>query len=365
MHEANVTHTANTNPNPTENTMEIADLRVIARHPLLDVLVQVLWPDEDPESQWDADTMEDVGGHLDDYNRANDYANMDKVRCAIGKYFCPSISGLSYEAVDAIPMNFDFGSNYDYDEGCSTAEEGRWYIESHPDIDSQLEELDDEVDVPSSEEGRSSVLYANKPENDGSLTLTCSVDTGGYGVQASLAVVQSIIADLDALGIAHTVTTDDEPDDVSVDIGRNDTGWAGLMELFEIDTAVFQEDDNEDKFEQWAPMMNVAYPLPSGDRSAGEDWHRVMNNCTIVNIDGATHLALTGGGMDFTWEIVETYLRCGYWPPAHFAGRLPRMAGRGTDERDRMIIAACRITLQHRAEGALNQLEYLDKLISE
>jgi len=70
-------------------------------------------------------------------------------------------------------------------------------------------------------------------------------------------------------------------------------------------------------------------------------------------------LALTGGGMDFSWEVCEAYIRLGHLPPTHFA-RLPDMANRGNSERDRKIIAACKMSFRgqrDRAEQGLRDLE--------
>jgi hypothetical protein len=96
------------------------------------------------------------------------------------------------------------------------------------------------------------------------------------------------------------------------------------------------------------PMMNYFYPLPNEARYGGAldkyDAQAIINlPLCIVNLveEGETGLALTGGGMDLSWEICEAYIRLGYLPPLHFC-ELPRMAGRGTSARDRTIIRACK-----------------------
>jgi hypothetical protein len=95
------------------------------------------------------------------------------------------------------------------------------------------------------------------------------------------------------------------------------------------------------------PMMNYWYKV---------DLHTVSNDpdeaarliadlpLCVVQIDGEYGLALTGGGMDLSWEICEAYTRLGQLPPSHFCG-LPRMAGRGESARDRYILSACRASL--------------------
>lgn len=95
-------------------------------------------------------------------------------------------------------------------------------------------------------------------------------------------------------------------------------------------------DEHED---DWLPMMNYIYPLPD-HFEVPEDIRDRLCCCTVVEINDQHYLALTGGGMDLSWEIVETYIRLGLLPPVHFC-ELPAMTGRGTNENDRTIIDAC------------------------
>jgi hypothetical protein len=94
------------------------------------------------------------------------------------------------------------------------------------------------------------------------------------------------------------------------------------------------------------PMMNYYYPLPGFSDDPREASARLVDlPLCLVRIGGPTEedvwaLALTGGGMDLRWEICEAFMRLGYLPPAHFAD-LPKMSGRGTSRRDRVIIRAC------------------------
>ena len=64
----------------------------------------------------------------------------------------------------------------------------------------------------------------------------------------------------------------------------------------------------------------------------------------VVRVNDAWGLALTGGGMDLSWEIAAAYVALGYLPPTHF--RLPAMCGRGSSARDRFIISAYRRSCQ-------------------
>lgn len=89
----------------------------------------------------------------------------------------------------------------------------------------------------------------------------------------------------------------------------------------------------------WSPTMNIIYPLPD-NFEVPEDWRERLDNMTIVQVDGQSYLALTGDGMDMSWEICATYINLGYYPPAELA-ELPAMAGRGEDEKDKVILACC------------------------
>jgi len=106
------------------------------------------------------------------------------------------------------------------------------------------------------------------------------------------------------------------------------------------------------------PMMNYAYdlnglaPYSHGSRSPSEAAALLagLPLCIVQAefLSGDWHLALTGGGMDLSWEIAQSYIRLGFLPPTEFAD-LPRMAGRGESEKDRKIIEACKRSF--RAEG--------------
>lgn len=100
----------------------------------------------------------------------------------------------------------------------------------------------------------------------------------------------------------------------------------------------------ERKTERFVPIYNFLYPL--GDRfMVPRDFRCRLNNTTIVATNDAHFLALTGCGQDYSWEICESYVNLGYFPPAHFS-RLPGMAGRGSSARDRRIALACATSLE-------------------
>lgn len=91
------------------------------------------------------------------------------------------------------------------------------------------------------------------------------------------------------------------------------------------------------------PMMSYHYPLPYVGQSAAA-LALALAGLPLLLVywdDADTYsLALTGGGMDLSWEICEAFVRLGFLPPVRFAD-LPGMAGRGLSERDGAILAAC------------------------
>lgn len=104
------------------------------------------------------------------------------------------------------------------------------------------------------------------------------------------------------------------------------------------------------------PMMNYYYELP---HFAGNDMlpsggdielaAKALENhplCLVEFDDGTVALALTGGGMDLTWEICGAFIALGYSPPLHFCD-LPRMAGKAHDPRWRPVVAACMETVKN------------------
>ena len=114
----------------------------------------------------------------------------------------------------------------------------------------------------------------------------------------------------------------------------------------------YDEDDTED---DWWPAMNYLYPLPD-NFELPDNWRDALVSTTVIIYEGKPHLALTGGGMDMSWAICETYIRLGYLPPTHFAS-LPRMAGRGDSDKDHLILAACRRSLELQANWARAEVE--------
>lgn len=89
------------------------------------------------------------------------------------------------------------------------------------------------------------------------------------------------------------------------------------------------------------PMMNYHYPLPDLDRVGGpnEAASRIAHlPLCVVEFPGSYSLALTGGGMDLSWEICEAFVRLGFCPPFRFASDPPKLAGHTPKPE---VLAAC------------------------
>lgn len=268
---------------------------------------------------------------------------------------------LSYDALDETAREYDFSENWNPDAGWR--DERGWKVADHPDVESQADDLET-VEVPTAlaDDHRITVELdgGNNRGSEFTVSLPDFDEESDTTEDELLKAVRTVLAEFN-LEEADTAELGD-----SINVGVDDDGFGELCELVEIDSAMFEEDDPEDNEEQWHPMMNYLYPIPQGIRGDNSDtWHRVMCNMTVVEADGETALALTGGGMNMTWYICETYLRCGYLPPATFASRLPRMSGSGESEKDRMIMAACKLTLEAKRDRAISALEDLERHMTE
>lgn len=111
------------------------------------------------------------------------------------------------------------------------------------------------------------------------------------------------------------------------------------------------------------PMMNYYYPMPKFNQDHSTIWEAVkllvdLPLC-IVNFseDDSVALALTGGGMDFSWEICEAFMLLGQLPPLHF--RLPQMSDRGESAKDKWIISGCRGSIKVAKCRLVQNEEYL------
>lgn len=114
------------------------------------------------------------------------------------------------------------------------------------------------------------------------------------------------------------------------------------------------------------PMMNYFYPLGyevSDDEARRIAWRIRRLPLCMVRIGDVWGMALTGGGMNLSWEICEAFMRVGLLPPVHFTPAA--MCGRGASARDRWIVRgyrrSCRVLagwVKRRAAEARDALAF-------
>lgn len=93
-------------------------------------------------------------------------------------------------------------------------------------------------------------------------------------------------------------------------------------------------------YDEAHPMMNYFYPCRLDDLEEAAEAIAHLPLCVVEWADGETGFALTGGGMDLTWEIADAYISCGYLPPFQYTS-LPDMSGKEREPRTQLILAAC------------------------
>jgi hypothetical protein len=101
--------------------------------------------------------------------------------------------------------------------------------------------------------------------------------------------------------------------------------------------------ETADNQEMFSPMMDYAYPLPGLQMEPDEAQAKLIGEgpVCVVMVDDEPHLALTGGGMDLSWDICWAYMVLGYLPPVHFCGTLPDYGdGEICTDRFKLIVQA-------------------------
>jgi hypothetical protein len=116
--------------------------------------------------------------------------------------------------------------------------------------------------------------------------------------------------------------------------------------------------------EMCQPMMNYYYPAPKLVGDLGKQNSRLQHlPVCLVRVDGDPALALTGGGMDLTWQICEAYMRLGFLPPFHFARDLPLMAGMSmANPVTAWVWAGCKRTCEIMSNWAKRSVERLGEV---
>jgi len=111
------------------------------------------------------------------------------------------------------------------------------------------------------------------------------------------------------------------------------------------------------------PMMNSLWGFCGDGPDFNEENAAKIKHLPLclVQFKDATYLALTGGGMDLSWEIAEAYICLGYRPPAKL--RLPSMAGDRLDAKHRTIIAAMRESYKIAKDWVVSNERDLDNTV--
>ena len=122
-------------------------------------------------------------------------------------------------------------------------------------------------------------------------------------------------------------------------------------------------DIDESECEEWlsgeGPAMNYAYPLGHITHSA-DDAKDLPGSLCLVEMDDKWFLALTGGGMDLSWDICRAYIALGYLPPVHF--ELPEFAGDVWNEDKALIVTAMKRSLDLAQRWNENRAERLNEV---
>jgi len=138
----------------------------------------------------------------------------------------------------------------------------------------------------------------------------------------------------------------------------------------------FERTEEEEEGERFNPMMNYFYPLPDfedkkryeklTDAEIKKRLEAAGAVTLVYDLESAEYgLALSGGGMDLSWDICRGYALLGYLPPAHFCERLPEFKGEDMKRpENKIVIDACKRSLDmvryHAGEG-LKRLEDFKK----
>lgn len=114
------------------------------------------------------------------------------------------------------------------------------------------------------------------------------------------------------------------------------------------------------------PMMDYYYPI-NLSRYDAQEIATIIDETgplTLIEFSDGNHgLALTGGGMDLSWEICEVFVAIGFLPPVHFC-KLPNVAGKDYDsEKTQLVIAACAKSCEVKQRWVQNNIDDLNRLL--
>lgn len=111
--------------------------------------------------------------------------------------------------------------------------------------------------------------------------------------------------------------------------------------------------------------MSYWYPLGVSDLDPEEAARKIVGtSLCVVQVSGDYGLALTGGGQDLTWSIIEAFVRLGFLPPLDH-NQPPKMAGLNPNtEKNAYLLAACRQSFVEANERITFQLGLFDEMWS-
>jgi len=106
------------------------------------------------------------------------------------------------------------------------------------------------------------------------------------------------------------------------------------------------------KDDSWRPAMNYRYPIELFDMDERKAQCALIDTsvCLVTAPDDpvgdAHYLALTGGGMDLSWDIAHAYAKLGQLPPLWVARDLPAIVRTPLEGVDLATFGACQIALE-------------------
>ena len=145
---------------------------------------------------------------------------------------------------------------------------------------------------------------------------------------------------------------------------------------WDVDQAIeaLEEDIQEDpEGAGLVPMMNYIWPVDlcgTGDDPEEAQTSLMLAHCALClvyyrpveGLDWEVGLALTGGGMDLSWDIARAYIALGQLPPARLS--LPEFAGMDFREPNTaFIIEALKRSHRRRIGDSEHQIENLDRML--
>jgi len=180
---------------------------------------------------------------------------------------------------------------------------------------------------------------------------------------------------------SETVDRDDVAEELGVDdellraagVPKELAAINGYVDLFEWEDEISEQGYYGDLQVQMdgceGPMMNFVYSLEK-EVSLDDVTKISANVCMVCFSEDAQDaglpeygFALTGGGMDMSWDIAGAYVDLGFLPPTTVVSRLPEFAGDTLTERKARIIEAMRQDYRVRArwiEQGIRDLNILE-----